>query len=223
MMLNDISYFHNLPLWGKSLRETGWKHWKHWLSSHQMYWPDVKCFVCTWLQFIVSQFLLHKHLVQLFHLVFSQSNMELMLTFLVSPFPQAPHSSQRCNRGGPSIHNRESWWWWWCIRLGEYCWIWIWRLEWTPECWVWGQHQTNWYKSKWHGASDFQTKDRRLYIHDLRFLCWSQVPNQIPRYLIFDYIGEDGAGFISFVENCLSCERQHNSSWAANNMGKILQ
>ena len=71
MMLNDIGRFRELPTWRKEFKRA----WKIAMKTpitmpmNEKYRPDVKRFVCTCPHFVVSRFLLCKHLVQQFHSV----------------------------------------------------------------------------------------------------------------------------------------------------------
>jgi len=78
-MLNDIGRFRELPKWRKDFKA----QWKKAIRTpitmplNKRYQPDVKQFVCTCLQFIVSRFLICKHLVQQFHPVNLQFFLEV--------------------------------------------------------------------------------------------------------------------------------------------------
>jgi hypothetical protein len=69
VMLNDIGHFHELPKWRRDFKAEWIKAMKTpiMMPMNERYCPDIKHFVCTCLQFIVSRFLLCKHLVQQFH------------------------------------------------------------------------------------------------------------------------------------------------------------
>ena len=71
VMLNDIGHFRELPKWRKDLKAEWIKVMRAQITMpmNKRYRLDIKCFVCTCPQFIVSQLLLCKHLVQQFSLV----------------------------------------------------------------------------------------------------------------------------------------------------------
>ena len=71
VMLNDIGRFCELPKWRKDLKTEWIKAMRTQITMpmNEMYRPDIKRFICTCPQFIMSQFLLCKHLVQQFCLV----------------------------------------------------------------------------------------------------------------------------------------------------------
>ncbi|KAH9032964.1 hypothetical protein EDB85DRAFT_1864712, partial [Lactarius pseudohatsudake] len=68
-IFNDIGRYRELPSWRKGFKA----EWKKALRTpitvpmNEKYRPDVKRFVCTCPQFVVSRFLICKHLVQQFH------------------------------------------------------------------------------------------------------------------------------------------------------------
>ena len=69
VLFNDIDRFRELPAWRKDFK----KEWKRAMKKlitmplNERYQPDVNQFVCTCPHFVVSRFLLCKHLVQQFH------------------------------------------------------------------------------------------------------------------------------------------------------------
>ena len=69
VMLNNIGRFRELPKWRKDFKA-------HWIQAmktpitmpmKESYRPNAERFVCTCPQFVISRFLICKHLVQLFH------------------------------------------------------------------------------------------------------------------------------------------------------------
>jgi hypothetical protein len=68
-MLKDIGRFRELPKWRKDFKSA----WRKAMNTpitmplNEKYRPDAKRFVCTCPQFVVSRFLICKHVVQLFH------------------------------------------------------------------------------------------------------------------------------------------------------------
>ena len=68
VMLNDTGRFRELPKWRKEFK-SAWKkaaNTQIMMPMNEKYRPDVKRFVCTCPQFVISRFLICKHLVQLF-------------------------------------------------------------------------------------------------------------------------------------------------------------
>ncbi len=68
VVLNDIGRFCELPQWRKNFKSEWIKAMRTLITMplNEKYKPDVNQFVCTCLRFIVSRFLLCKHLVQQF-------------------------------------------------------------------------------------------------------------------------------------------------------------
>ena len=69
IMLQDIGRFRELPKWRKDFKAAWKKAMKTPITIplNEKYRPDVKRFVCTCPQFVISRFLICKHLVQQFH------------------------------------------------------------------------------------------------------------------------------------------------------------
>lgn len=67
-MLNDTGRFRELPKWREEFKAAWKKAMKTQITIpvNERYRPDVKRFVCTCPQFVISRFLICKHLVQLF-------------------------------------------------------------------------------------------------------------------------------------------------------------
>jgi hypothetical protein len=68
VMLNDTGRFRELPKWREEFKAAWKKAQKTQITMpiNEKYRPDVKRFVCTCPQFVISRFLICKHLVQLF-------------------------------------------------------------------------------------------------------------------------------------------------------------
>src|SRR6266702_4539720 len=79
VMLNKTGRFSELPKWRRDFKA----EWKKAMRTpitmplNERYRPDITCFVCTCLQFVVSRFLICKHLVQQFHPVNPQFFLEV--------------------------------------------------------------------------------------------------------------------------------------------------
>ena len=69
VMLNDIGRFCELPKWRKDFK-TDWiiaMRTQITMPLNKKYHPDAQHFVCTCPQFVISRFLLCKHIVKQFH------------------------------------------------------------------------------------------------------------------------------------------------------------
>ena len=68
-MLNDIGRFRELPTWRKEFKSEWKKAMKTPITMplNDKYRPDTTRFVCTCPQFVISRFLICKHIVKLFH------------------------------------------------------------------------------------------------------------------------------------------------------------
>jgi hypothetical protein len=69
VMLNDIGRFRELPRWRKDFKSEWKKAMKTPITMplNERYRPDTKRFVCTCPRFVMSRFLICKHLIQQFH------------------------------------------------------------------------------------------------------------------------------------------------------------
>ena len=79
VMLNDMGRFRELPKWRKDFKFEWQKAMRTAITMplNERYRPDVKRFVCTCPQFVISRFLICKHLVQLFHPVSARFFLEV--------------------------------------------------------------------------------------------------------------------------------------------------
>jgi len=68
MMLTDIGRFRKLPKWRRDFKAEWMKAFRTpvTMPMNERYRPDVMHFVCTCPHFVISRFLLCKHLVQLY-------------------------------------------------------------------------------------------------------------------------------------------------------------
>jgi hypothetical protein len=68
-MMNDVGRFRELPLWRKEFKAAWKKAMKTpiTLPLNERYRPNPYRFICTCPQFVISRFLICKHLVQAFH------------------------------------------------------------------------------------------------------------------------------------------------------------
>ena len=219
VMLNDIGRFRELPKWRKDFKFEWIKAMKTQITMpmNEKYRPDIKRFVCTCPQFVVSRFLLCKHLVQQFSPVdprfFLVVTRNRTLPFWSHPFlkPLAtaadvtePELADRPkavdgNEDDP-VYNRQN--------LAAYA-------------------IDDGFDDDDDGLIDtegggYNTKKNAVkekmedYIRIIRDFCDGleyQLKFQDPQFLTT--LEKDGAGFIRLAQNCLSRERRQNSSRAA--------
>src|SRR6266702_5773630 len=80
VMLNEIGRFREHPKWRKDFKAA----WKKAMRTpitiplNERYQPDIRRFICTCPQFVVSRFLICRHLVQQFHPVNPRFFLEVM-------------------------------------------------------------------------------------------------------------------------------------------------
>ena len=217
VMLTDIGRFRELPKWRKDFKF----EWKRAMRTpitmplNDKYRPDVKKFVCTCPRFVVSRFLLCKHLVQQFHPVnprfFLEVTRNRTLPFWSHPSlkPLAtaadvtepdldsnhPKETEGDGDGGDKAYNR--------LNMAGY------RIEDESddddELIDTGEMGVNEKKSNKEKMEDY-IRIIREFCDGLEF----QVRFQDPRFLAT--LEKDGAGFLRLAQNCLSRERRQNSS-----------
>ena len=218
-MLNDIGRFRELPAWRKDFK----REWKNAMKKpitmplNERYRPDVKRFICTCPRFVVSWFLLCKHLVQQFHPVdpqfFLQVTRNRSLPFWSHPSlkPLAAaedvlepdrYAATDGDDGDGDTYNRVN---------AARCEIEDSSIESEDED---GLIDT---EGRCGDVDKAKFKEKmESYIHIIRKFCDGlefQVKFQDSRFLAT--LEKDGAGFIRLAQNCLSRERRHNSSRAA--------
>jgi len=215
VMLNDTGRFRELPKWRKDFKA-------NWMTAmrtpitmpiNEKYRPNAKDFLCTCPRFVVSRFLLCKHVVQLFQpvnpLFFLEVTRNRTLPFWshpsLKPLAMATDVAEKSDCPTAAVDDQE-------VAYG--------RL--------------NMAGYGFEGESDdddglVDTEERvgelaknavkekmKNYIHIIRDFCDSlefQVQFQDPRFLTT--LEKDGAGFLKLAQNCLSRERRQNSSRAA--------
>ena len=221
LMLNDIGRFRELPTWRKDFK----RDWKIAMKTlitmplNERYRPDVKRFVCTCPHFVVSRFLLCKHLVQRFHPIDPQFFLEVTRN-RCSPFWSHPSlkplaTAEDVTKAGALAATQGA-------GDGD------------------GDGEVDGYKrvnAAIYGFEDlngeFEDDDDLIdtegrvgdmdkatfeekmedYIRIFRDFCDGleyQVKFRDTRFL--GTLEKDGAGFINFARNCLSRERRYNSS-----------
>ena len=216
VMLNDIGRFRELPAWRKDFK----REWKKAMKKpitiplNERYRPDVKRFVCTCPHFVVSWFLLCKHLVQQFHPVepqfFLQVTRNRCLPFWSHPSlkpltaadgvtePDELAATEGDNGDG-GAYNRVN-----TARYG------------IEDSSVESEDDDELIDTEGRdGEVDKARFKEKMedYIRIIRGFCDDleyQVKFQDPRFL--KTLEKDGAGFIKLAQNCLSRERRHNSS-----------
>ncbi|KAN0136762.1 hypothetical protein V8E53_005532 [Lactarius tabidus] len=195
-MLNDIGHFCKLPKWRRDFKAEWIKAMKTpiMMPMNERYHPDIKRFICTCLQFVVSRFLLCKHLVQQFHLVnprfFLEVTQNRTLPFWshpsLKPFAITTNTTEP-EIGDMSDNNNDD-----------------------------GLIDTE-------GRGDDTVTEKNVakekmenyicIIQDFADGLEYQVKFQDPQFLTT--LERDGAGFMRLAQNCLSRERQQNSSQVA--------
>ena len=223
VMLNGIGCFCELPKWRRDFK-LEWKKAMRKLITmplNERYWPDSNWFVCTCPEFVVSQFLICKHLVQLFHLVnpcfFLEVTQNQTLPFWSHPSLQPISISTleiKVYKKAATIGDEDN-----KAPGEEYSWVN------TAEN---GMDDFN-FDSKddddglidtQESGDDLEKKtykeEMEIYIHLIQNFCDSlefQIKFQDRQFL--STLQKDGARFIQLAQNCLSHERQQNLSWVA--------
>ena len=214
VMLNDIGRFRELPKWRKDFKAEWIKAMRAQITMpmNERYRPDIKRFVCTCPQFVVSRFLLCKHLVQQFCPVDPRFFLEVTRNRtlpiwshpLLKPLPTATDVTEPdCpktvagNENDPvddPVYDR--------LNLAAYT---IDDDDGLIDTEGGGERtEKNAVKEKMED-----------YIRIIRNFCDGleyQLKFQDPRFLTT--LEKDGAGFITLAQNCLSRERRQNSSRA---------
>ena len=211
VMLNDIGRFRELPKWRKDFKFEWIKAMKTQITMpmNEKYRLDINRFVCTCPQFVVSRFLLCKHLVQQFCPVdprfFLEVTRNCTLPFWSHPFlkPLATAANvtepkltdcpkETDGNDVDPVYNR--------LNLAAYA------IDDDDD----GLIDTE-------GGGDNTEKNAvkekmEDYIRIIRDFCDGleyQLKFQDLRFLTT--LEKDGAGFIRLAQNCLSRERQQNS------------
>ena len=216
VILNNIGRFCKLPAWRKDFKREWEKATKKPITMplNKRYWPNVKRFVCTCLHFVVSRFLLCKHLVQQFHLVEPQFFLQVTWNWCL---PFWSHPSIKLLAAANDVTELE--------QLG------------ATEADDGDGDAFNWANTAGYDIEDpgieseddnglIDTEGQGSEVDKVMFkekmedyicIIWGfcnsleyQVKFQDPQFL--KTLEKDGAGFFRLVQNCLSCERWHNSS-----------
>ena len=221
-MLTDIGRFRELPKWRKDFKA----EWKKVMNTpitmplNKKYQPNVKKFVCTCPHFVVSRFLLCKHLVQLFHLVnprfFLEVTRNRSLPFWshlsLKPLATAEEGTEPeetvaiTGDGGGAAYD--------CLNTARY------HLEGlNPES---DDDDDDGLVDMEGRGGDTVTEKKTYkekmenYIYLIRDFCDGleyQIKFQDQRFL--RTLEKDGTGFMKLAQNCCSRERRQNLSRAA--------
>ncbi|KAF8879756.1 hypothetical protein CPB84DRAFT_1640918, partial [Gymnopilus junonius] len=215
--LNDTGHFRELPKWRKEFKAEWKKAMKTPITMplNEKYKPNVKKFVCTCPQFVISRFLICKHLVQQFHPVDPRFFLE------VTRNRSTPFWSHRFLRPLPGTEDDIE--------------------ETAPALVNDSMGLEDDYTRQNTAETDFDDDvdldddelvdmlDNRL--HDKRKTCKEEMKDIIK--VLRDFVGgleyqvqfedlrflrtleKDGAGFLRLARNCLSRERRLNSSRAS--------
>ena len=190
------------------------------MPLNERYRPDAKNFVCTCPHFVVSRFLLCKHVVQLFHPVEPQFFLEVIrnrcLPFWSHPSLKPLASAEDITEEGEAAATE-------CDGDGKgkgdaYLRVNAAGYEFEDSNLESEDDDELVDTEGRSGAMDKATIKEKMvnYIQIIRDFCDGleyQVQFQDPRFL--KTVEKDGAGFIRLAQNCLSRERRYNSSRAA--------
>lgn len=210
VMLNDIGRFRELPKWRKDFKADWIKAMRTEITMplNEKYRPDAQRFVCTCPQFVISRFLVCKHIVQQFQPVdprfFLEVTRNRCLPFWSHPSlkPLATpmdHPATAEGDGAEEAYDRQN--------LAGY------EIE---DDWEDDDELVDMEVRVGEGEKNAVKEKMEDYIHLFREFCDGleyQVKFQDARFLTS--LERDGAGFIRFAQNCLSRERRHNSSRVA--------
>jgi hypothetical protein len=209
VILNDIGRYRELPVWRKDFKS----EWKRALNTpitmplNEKYRPDPKRFVCTCPQFVISRFLLCKHLVQAFHPVppifFLEVSRNRTLPFWshssLVPLGDPLQSSTPTTAAFIPINDHA-------VNLAT--------VEDDGED-VHDEDEDDLVDTEadrvWNGRGTFGER-MAAHINLIREFCQGlehQVQFQDHRFL--NALERDGAGFLRLAQNCMSRERRRNT------------
>ena len=213
VMLNDIGRFRELPKWRKDFKADWMRAMRTEITKpmNEKYRPDTKRFVCTCPRFVVSRFLLCKHIVQQFQPVDPRFFLEVTrnctlpiwshpsLKPLVAPADVTEPDKGMTAEGGveDKPYNRQNMA---GFDIGE---------ESDDSALVDTEEGGDGMKKAYKEKMEHYIRTIREFCDGLEY----QIKFQDPRFLTT--LEKDGAGFIRLAENCLSRERRLNSSRAA--------
>ena len=217
VMLSDIGRFCELPKWRRDFKSEWNKARKTPITMplNEKYRPDVKRFVCTCLQFVVSRFLLCKHLVQQFEPVDPKFFLEVMRNRCV-PFWSHPSLKplSSAKDAGPTLPDvTES-------DIDVYSRRNTARIECEASNLESDDDDDDELVDTWENRGNVDKNGCRELmennIHLIRSFCDGleyQLQFQDPRFLMT--MERESARFLKLARDCLSRERRLNSSRAA--------
>ena len=208
-MLNDIGQFRELPSWRKDFKadwKKGMKKSVQEVLMKEKYHPDTEHFVCTCPQFVVSRFLICKHLVQSFQPVNPIFFLQVMQN-RTTPFWSHPAliplqtegveedrmETEAVESVGPTDPMMDD--------------------DFDPTEDRFDDDAVDTRKGIWEGEHKTFKEEMEVHIQKIRDFADGleyQIASQDRRFL--KTLQKEGAGFFRLAENCLSHERQFNSS-----------
>jgi hypothetical protein len=224
VMLNDIGHFCKLPKWRRDFKAEWIKAMKTpiMMPMNERYHPDIKRFICTCLQFVVSRFLLCKHLVQQFHLVNPRFFLEVtqnrtlpfwshpsLKPFAITTNTTEPELADDTKATGSNHNDSDTGYN--RLNLAAY------RIGDMSD----NNNDDGLIDTEGRGDDTVTEKNVAkekmenyiCIIQDFADGLEYQVKFQDPQFLTT--LERDGAGFMRLAQNCLSRERQQNSSQVA--------
>ena len=212
-MLNDKGRFRELPKWRKHFKFDWMVAMRTQITQpmNEKYRPDTKNFTCTCPRFVVSRFLLCKHIVQQFHPVDPRFFLEVTrnrtlpiwshpaLKPLITPADATEPVNPMTTAGGveDTVFERQN--------MAGY------------EIEEGSDDDSGIVDTEGRGDNTREAYKEKMehYIRTIRDFCEGleyQIKFRDPRFLIT--LEKDGAGFFRLAENCLSREKRQNSSRA---------
>jgi len=208
--MTDVGRFRELPTWRKDFKAAWKKASKTAITMplNDKYKPNAKRFVCTCPQFVISRFLICKHLVQSFHPVdpifFLQVSRNRSPPFWSHPslvrIANDKEPTYGDNEGQVTVastepHQHSAT----CDNLGD---------DGNSD-----DELVDMKGNTWEGERTTFREDMEAHIKMIRDFCDGlehQVQYQDRRFL--KTLEKEGAGFFRLGQNCLSRERRLNSS-----------
>jgi hypothetical protein len=211
IMLNDIGRFRELPKWRKKFKS----EWNKALNTpitmplNEKYRPDTTRFVCTCPQFVISRFLICKHIVQLFHPVDPIFFLEVTRN-RTTPFWSHPSLRPLSNDENAAMPDQPV-----AANGNDYI-----RENAARNDFDDGEFESDdeMLVDTWEGMDERKTfkEEMETHVQLLRDFCNGlehQIQFQDRRFL--KTFEKEGAGLLKLARNCLSRERRLNSSRAA--------
>ncbi|KAH9048602.1 hypothetical protein EDB83DRAFT_2507350 [Lactarius deliciosus] len=218
-MMNVIGRYRELPKWRKNFKAMWKKAMRTQITMplNERYRPDVKRFVCTCSQFVVSRFLICKHLVQQFQPVNPRFFLEVTRNRSI-PFWSHPSlkplsiAEERIETDPPTATDGDGDD---TASVEGYS-----RLNTAGNEFDDDSDDDNVLVDTWENGGEYEKKsckeELENHIRLIRDFCDGlefQVRFQDPRFL--RTLERDGAWFFRLARNCISRERRLNSNRAA--------